>query len=46
MTAPLPANAAFDATYFTSLLPLPTGQVCSSTRLRQYDLLSSPRTDL
>jgi len=26
-SAPAPANAANDATYFTSLLPLPTGQV-------------------
>ena len=45
---PLPASAAKDATYFTSLLPLPTGQVLfvdGSTTVQVYTPASSPTYD-
>ena len=45
MPVPPPVNAADDATYFTSLLPLPTGQVLfvdSSTTVQVYSPASSP----
>ena len=48
VTAPLPANAAFDATYFTSLLPLPTGQVLfvdSTTTVQIYSPALAPTYD-
>ncbi len=48
VAAPQPANAAFDATYFTSLLPLPTGQVLfvdSSTTVQIYSPALAPTYD-
>jgi hypothetical protein len=48
VAAPLPANAASDATNNTSLLPLPTGQVLfidTSTTLQIYSPALSPTFD-
>lgn len=48
VAAPLPANAASDATYYTSLLPLPTGQVLlvdGSTTVQIYSPALSPTYD-
>ena len=45
LPVPPPANAANDATYYTSLLPLPTGQVLfvdSSTTVQIYSPALSP----
>lgn len=47
-SAPSPVNAAKDATYFTSLLPLPTGQVLfvdGSTTVQVYSPALSPVYD-
>jgi hypothetical protein len=45
LPTPLPVNAASDATYYTRLLPLPTGQVLfvdSSTTVQVYSPALSP----
>jgi hypothetical protein len=45
VSVPAPANAAYDATYYTSLLPLPTGQVLfvdGTTTVQVYTPAASP----